>query len=274
MIIVTGGSGQLGREIKKLSDSRFIFPDRSILNLEDLKGVSSFFDNQKIEMVIHAGAYTNVELAEDQRDLARKINVDATAIIAEMSGKHKFKMIYISTDYVFDGKKSSPYIETDETNPINYYGQTKLEGEHAVASLAHEFLILRTSWVYSTFGNNFVKKIIKLAEDNNILKVVFDQIGTLTNAHDLAEIILKSSQLKGLYHFSNEGCSSWYDVAHEIIRSRQLKNMVLPVRAIEYKTKALRPSFSVMDKTKIKTDLNVQIPHWVDSLGMCLKELS
>lgn len=273
MIVVTGGSGQLGSEIQKISNSNFYFPDRSILNLEKFKSVSSFFDSNKIEAVIHAGAYTNVEQAEDQKELARKINVDATQIIAEMSNKHNYKLIYISTDYVFDGKKSSPYTELDIPNPINYYGSTKLEGEAAVIESACNPLIYRTSWVYSEYGNNFVKKIIKLSEQNEILKVIDDQVGSLTSAHDLAVVILRNMDLKGVYNFSNEGCSTWYDVAHEIVRLLKLRTKVLPVKSVDYKANAIRPHFSVLDKAKIKNELNIQIPHWVESLESCIQKI-
>ncbi|MBY0413920.1 MAG: dTDP-4-dehydrorhamnose reductase [Bdellovibrionales bacterium] len=267
MIIVTGASGQLGQEIKKLaSSSDYKFVDRSIVDFENVDSVKTFFDNQKIKAVIHAAAYTNVEQAEVDKDIARKINVTSTGIIAEMAKKHKYKMTYISTDFVFDGKKSVAYTESDSTNPLNSYGLTKRDGELAIESMGCDHAIIRTSWVYSTFGNNFVKKIIKLSETQKNLKVIQDQIGSLTYASDLADAILKSGDLHGMYHFSNEGTCSWYDVACEIKRALKLDIEIAPVLSSEFATKAIRPHFSLLSKKKIKDDLKITIPHWADSL--------
>jgi dTDP-4-dehydrorhamnose reductase len=275
MIVVTGGSGQVGNEIKKIfkNEKEIYFPDRNTLNLENLSDVSRYFNNPKLKAVIHAGAYTNVELAEDQRELAKKINTDATRVIAEMSSKHKFKLTYISTDYVFDGKSSLPYTELDITSPLNHYGVTKLEGENAVRDYSHNPLILRTSWVYSVHGNNFVKKIISLASQQKELKVIQDQIGTLTYAEDLAGILSQSMDLTGIYHFSNEGCSSWYDVAREIVRILKFDVLVTPVLSSEYKTKATRPKYSLLNKSKITSALKCHLPHWTESLEKYLGQI-
>jgi dTDP-4-dehydrorhamnose reductase len=273
MIIVTGASGQLGQELKQIAKGDYHFVDRGDVNFEKLDAVKKFFDNQKITGLIHGAAYTNVEQAEVDKDVAHKINVSATEVIAEMAKKHNYKMTYISTDFVFDGQKSTAYMENDKTNPLNLYGLTKRQGELAVESLAKDFLILRTSWVYSNFGNNFVKKIIKLSETQNNLKVIQDQIGSLTYAQELAEVILKSNELQGTYHFSNEGTCSWYDVACEIKRALKLDIDITPVLSSEFATKAVRPHFSLLSKKKIKDDLKIEIPHWADSLNISFQNL-
>lgn len=273
MIIVTGTSGQLGSELKQLCGNEYQFIDRSILNLNNPDAVRKFFDNTKITGVIHGAAYTNVELAETEKDMAFLINQESSRAIAEMAKKHQYKMTYISTDFVFDGKKSTPYTEKDTTNPLNIYGQSKLGGEIAIKDSDCDHLILRTSWVYSTFGNNFVKKIIKLTETQKNLKVIQDQIGSLTYAKELAEVILKSQELKGTYHFSNEGSGSWYDVACEIKRSLKMNVSITPVFSEEFKSKATRPHYSLLSKKKIKNDLKIDIPHWVDSLQTVIKKL-
>lgn len=273
MIIVTGASGQLGQELKSLGNEGYHFVDRSMVNLDDLSSVKNFFDNPKIKGVIHAAAYTNVEQAEIETELAEKINVGSTTVISEMARKHNYKMTYISTDFVFDGSKSTAYNEDDATNPLNAYGRTKRDGELAVINLAKDYTIIRTSWVYSTFGNNFVKKIIKLSETQKNLKVIQDQIGTLTYAKDLAEVISKSEELNGMYHFSNEGTCSWYDVACEIKRALKLDISITPVESSEFATKAIRPHFSLLNKKKIKSDLKIEIPHWVESLNQTLPKI-
>lgn len=266
MIIVTGASGQLGQELKRIAGQDYHFIDRSIVDFENIDTVKEFFNNSKIKGVIHGAAYTNVEQAEVEKSKAQKINVESTSVIAEMAKKHHYKMTYISTDFVFDGKKSIAYTEEDVTNPLNHYGLTKRDGENAIIDTNGDYAIIRTSWVYSTFGNNFIKKIIKLSETQKTLKVIQDQIGTLTYARDLAQVITRSADLQGMYHFSNEGVCSWYDVACEIKRAFKLDVEVIPVLSNEFATKAVRPHFSLLSKRKIKNDLNMQITHWVDTL--------
>jgi dTDP-4-dehydrorhamnose reductase len=274
MMYVTGANGQLGSELKLLLGEKAIFLDRAQLNLGDAPKVEYFLKNTNIDLLINAGAYTLVDKAESEKDLALAVNAEAPKLMGKYSREKKFKLIHFSTDYVFNGKNVTPYLETDEVNPVNFYGETKLRGEQNILNENPESLIIRTSWVYSSFGKNFIKTMLKFGAEKENLNVVFDQIGTLTSAKDLAEITLKARDLKGIYHYSHEGVSSWYDVACEIKKITKLKATVSPILSHEYPTHATRPHYSVLNKNKIKQDLGLTIPHWTDGLATFLQGIS
>lgn len=274
MIYVTGANGQLGNELKKKLGSNAFFLTRDMLDLQNQASVEDFLKTTKIELLINAGAYTQVDKAEEERDISASVNEVAPKLMARFSRENKFKFIHFSTDYVFNGTGPSPYKETDLTDPVNFYGHTKLRGEKAVLQENPESLVIRTSWVYSTFGKNFIKTILKFGAERESLNVVYDQIGSLTNAGDLADVTLKARELSGIYHFSNEGVSSWYDVAFELKKQKNFKAAINPILSHQYPTPAKRPNYSVLDKAKIKNALGIQIPHWTESLSLCLKELS
>lgn len=274
MIYITGANGQLGNELRRQLRENATFLNRETLDLSNLAQLEEFLSQTNIELLINAGAYTQVDKAETEKDLALSINSKAPRLMARYAFQKKFKLIHYSTDYVFAGENCRPYLETDSVKPVNFYGQTKLEGEIGVMEENPESLIIRTSWVYSTFGKNFIKTMLKFGAERESLNVVFDQIGSLTSAKDLAEISLKGRELSGIYHFSNEGVSSWYDVAHEIKRLTKFKSNLMPILSEEYPTPAKRPNYSVLNKNKIKNDLGIKIPHWTESLELCLKELS
>ena len=280
-ILVTGAKGQLGNELKKLSgslpDFDFSFIDIEDLDLIDDRQVFCFFAKQQFDYIINCAAYTAVDKAETEQALARLINANVPEILLRASKEYNpdTKLIHISTDYVFDGKNYKPYNENDLTNPINVYGKTKLEGENLIKDFEN-VIILRTSWLYSSFGHNFVKTVLRLADERETLNIVADQIGTPTYAEDLANAILniikKGNFEKGIYHYSNEGVASWYDFAISILEEKKIRKNVVPVKTEDFKTPAKRPFFSVLDKTKIKNTFNLHIPHWRESLKRCLKE--
>jgi dTDP-4-dehydrorhamnose reductase len=285
-ILITGSNGQLGNELKILSSSfpkiNFIFHDIDTLNITDHTAVSEFFSSHRPNIVVNCAAYTAVDKAENETNLAYLINEKAVAYLLEACEKYNAKIIQLSTDYVFDGKKYLPYIETDATNPMSVYGKSKLAGEKHLEDNKNA-IVIRTSWLYSSFGNNFVKTIIRLSSERNELKVVFDQIGTPTYAKDLARTILSiieqivlegNSFIPGIYHFSNEGICSWYDLAKEIVQFRNSTCKVFPIVTSEFPTLAVRPSYSVLDKSKIKKTYSIQIPWWKDSLIDCLKKIA
>lgn len=274
MIYITGANGQLGNELKKKLGSNAIFLTREMLDLQNHDAVENFMKSTKIELLINAGAYTQVDKAEQEREVCSAINEIAPKIMARYSREKKFKLIHFSTDYVFNGAGITPYKESDKTDPVNFYGETKLKGEKSVLAENPDSLVVRTSWVYSTFGKNFIKTILKFGAERDSLNVVYDQVGSLTNAADLADIALKARELSGIYHFSNEGVSSWYDVAFELKRQKAFKASIHPVLSHQYPMPAKRPNYSVLDKAKIKNALGIQIPHWTESLNLCLKELS
>ncbi len=270
---ITGASGQLGEELKeKLPDARFL--RRADLDLSNLSEVEQFLKETKISTLVNCAAYTLVDKSEVDRDLALTINAKAPELMARYSAQKNFKMIHFSTDYVFNGTGSTPYKETDLCDPVNFYGTTKLEGEKLITRENNKALILRTSWVYSQFGKNFVKTILNAGAQKDNLNVVYDQVGTLTWAQDLAEVVMKAWDLEGVFHFTNEGVSSWYDIAVELKRLKKFKASVSPILSAEYPTPARRPHFSVLDKQKIKSALNITIPHWTESLELCLQKLS
>jgi dTDP-4-dehydrorhamnose reductase len=278
-ILVTGANGQLGSEIRALTASsasplEFIFTDVAALDITSPEAVSVFFENAKPNFVINCAAYTAVDKAETEKELAELINHVAVANLTKASAAAGAYLIHISTDYVFDGKKNTPYHEDDDTNPQSVYGLTKKRSEKIVLSYSGG-MVIRTGWLYSKFGSNFVKTMLRLGAERQQLGVVFDQVGTPTNAADLARcilsIIFKVSKhekkfVSGVFHFSNEGVCSWYDFALQIMRLGKQSCKVLPIESNAYPTPAPRPSYSVLSKEKIKKTYGVEIAHWIDSL--------
>jgi dTDP-4-dehydrorhamnose reductase len=281
-ILVTGSNGQLGREIKELSKEypyNFYFTDRESLDITNLDKLNSFVIVNKIDTIINCAAYTAVDKAEQEQDLADKINHKAIEYLSFVAKDKRCKLIHISTDYVFDGKNYKPYSEDEKTNPQNIYGQTKLDGELAMQKInPSNSIIIRTSWVYSSFGANFVKTMLRLAKERESLGVIFDQVGTPTYAKHLAQTILDiipklDNSKVGVYHYSNEGVLSWYDFAKEIMKMAKIECQVNPIETKEYPTPASRPHYSLLNKAKIKKDFDIMIPYWKDGLDECLRKL-
>lgn len=275
-ILITGANGQLGSELKELfcgiqGDTLF-FTDVAELDITNRESVYTFLNANNIEVIINCAAYTAVDKAEEEPEICDKVNRKAPGILADEANACGALLIHISTDYVFDGVGPTPYKETESTNPSGVYGRTKVEGELEVIRSGANYIIIRTSWLYSVYGNNFAKTILRLSGERDSLNVVFDQIGTPTYAKDLAKVILLfkeryTPQIRGIYHFSNEGVCSWYDFALEIVKLSERRCKVVPVTSDKFPTKAVRPPFSVLDKGKIKELLNIDIPHWRDSLS-------
>lgn len=275
-ILVTGAKGQLGSEIRELSSSsdyRFEFIDQEELDLTDLDSIESFLRQSNPDSIINCAAYTAVDKAEDEPEIAQKINAGAPGKIAQFCQKNNTRLIHISTDYVFDGDFNRPINEEDHPNPQSVYGKTKLDGENAVSDNFENAYIIRTAWVYSSFGSNFVKTMLRLGKEKKEVNVVSDQIGSPTYAHDLAQAILHiikeiegGNDQPGIYHFSNEGVCSWYDFATEIMRLADLDCKVNPISTTEFPTKAKRPAYSVLDKGKIKNNFNIKAYNWIESL--------
>ncbi len=280
-ILVTGSNGQLGNEIKCLSEQyptyNFIYTDVEELNIADYQQIDYFFKNNNIQYIINCAAYTAVDKAEQEADLARYINANAVKYLSQIAKKNDAYIIHISTDYVFDGRSHMPYTEDDPICPASAYGKTKAEGENEMKNYAEKGIIIRASWLYSSFGHNFIKTILKYGKERGTLNVVFDQIGTPTYAADLAKVILdiipQLAFKTGIetYHFSNEGVSSWYDFAKEIVALSSFECVLNPIRTEDYPLPAPRPHYSVFDKAKIKKEFNIEIPYWKDSLKKCLK---
>ncbi len=281
-ILVTGANGQLGNELRLLSEQlvgwNWVFTDVADLDITHRLRVREIFEKYNFEICVNAAAYTAVDKAESEPELAQKINADAVRLLGDECQKYDTLFFQISTDFIFDGKRSTPYFENDEANPLSIYGITKKMGEH-FALLHPKTFVLRTSWLYSTFGHNFPKTMLRLAENRKSLRIISDQIGTPTYARDLAiciiEIIRKVQnnlhfQDYGIYHFSNEGIASWYDFAEAVFEYKNIDIEVLPIPTHAYPTPAQRPPFSVMDKQKIKTTFGIQIPHWRKSLRQML----
>jgi len=287
-ILVTGSSGQLGSEIKDivLSDGNllmkhnFYFTKKDMLDITDKDDVEEFCIKNKITHIVNCAAYTAVDKAEDEKDLADSINHLSVENLAKISKKYNISFIHISTDYVFDGKSYLPYKECIKTNPNGIYGQTKLDGEKAIQRInPKNSIIIRTSWVYSSFGNNFVKTMLRLAKEKDSLNVIYDQVGTPTYARDLAKTILNiifkiENDNVEIYHYSNEGVLSWYDFAKEIMKMAKLSCKIEPIETTDYITKAKRPYYSVLNKSKIKKEFNLVVPYWKDGLKECLEVLN
>ena len=280
-VLLTGCDGQLGSEIKGLSTSfeefNFFFTNKSKLDITDLNAVKNFVLLNKIKIIINCAAYTMVENAQFESQLAEMVNHYAVANLAEVSKKNNIKLVHISTDYVFDGNTNKPYTEICQTNPLSIYGQTKLDGELSIIKInPSNSLIIRTSWLYSNFGNNFVKKIISLSKTKNEIKVVNDQFGSPTYAYDLAKTILTilpkiNNKFVEIYHYSNNGFCSWFDFAKEISILKKIKISIIPVKYSDFHYSVNRPVFSALENNKIKSSFDIQIPFWKDSLRILLK---
>ena len=274
-VLVTGGSGQLGTTIKSMRNIvegsiQFEFTDPDDLDITSLESVKKFFDQGKFDYCINCAAYTQVDKAEDDSDTALKINEEGVKNLAKVCHESNTVLLHISTDFVFDGRKNVPYLETDRANPVSVYGHSKYKGEQQVVRNMDRFFIIRTSWLYSAHGNNFFKSMLKYGTERNDISIVCDQVGTPTSAHDLAEVLLiiitKEVDTYGIYHYSNEGVASWYDFAMAIFEINDISIDLKPIRSKEYPLPAERPAYSVMDKQKIKKVLNLTIPHWRKSL--------
>ena len=273
MFLVTGCDGQLGTALQSLLKDKAVYIDRAELDLTDEDFVKYYLSNNPFEMIINCAAYTAVDKAEEDKENAHKVNALAPLYLAKY-GKH---LIHISTDYVFDGTNYKPYCEEDQTHPVSVYGSTKREGEINVLNNAETAIIIRTAWLYSPHGGNFVKTMRKLGAQKESLNVVFDQIGSPTNAYDLAKAIVEilpqiKPGEKEIYHFTNEGVCSWYDFATEIMSQSKLPCKIYPIESKDYPTPATRPHYSVLNKTKIKKRFNLSIPHWKEGLESCLKQ--
>ena len=285
-ILITGSNGQLGSEIKDLvtnyKNFNFFFMDFPELNICKSEELNTFIVDQNINTVINCAAYTAVDKAEKDEHTAQKVNSEGVLNLVNALKKVNGKLIHISTDYVFDGNHSQPYKESDPVSPVGVYGETKRAGELAVLNSSIDALVIRTSWMYSVYGNNFLKTMLKLGHDKDELGVIFDQVGTPTNASDLAKTCLdilaysKEANInsKGkIYHYSNEGVTSWYDFAKAIMELGSIDCKIRPIETKDYPTPAKRPHYSVLNKSKIKTDFNIQIPNWRDSLDKCIEKL-
>ena len=280
-ILITGANGQLGNEMRVLSaenqEYNYFFTDVAELDICDAKAILDFVKANDINVIVNCAAYTAVDNAEDNVELCTKLNADAVGYLAEAAEANGAEFIQISTDYVFDGTAHIPYQETEPTCPNSVYGNTKLAGEQNALSLCSRSMVIRTAWLYSTFGNNFVKTMIRLGKERDSLGVIFDQIGTPTYARDLARAIfaaIRQGVVPGVYHFSNEGVCSWYDFTKAIHRLAGITTChVKPLHTSEYPTKAKRPHYSVLDKTKIKDTYGIEVPYWEDSLGNCISQM-
>jgi dTDP-4-dehydrorhamnose reductase len=278
VVLVTGANGQLGQAIQFVATNypniRFVFCSSLDLDISNKDNCESVFNNEKPDFCINAAAYTAVDKAESEPKKAELINVIGAKNLAESCKNFNTKLIHISTDFVFDGSKKEPYNETDLPSPKGVYGQTKLNGEKAIQEVFDAYFIIRTSWVYSQFGNNFMKTMLRLASERTSLSVVNDQIGTPTNAVDLANAILKILESKtsnnqyGIYNFSNEGQCSWFDFAKKIFEINQVKIDLIPIPTTQFPTPAARPKYSTLDKSKIKTAFGIEIKPWEQSIEM------
>jgi dTDP-4-dehydrorhamnose reductase len=285
-ILITGAHGQLGQAIKKVAAGfpafNFVYTDATELDITDTAAIATIFATQEIHGCINCAAYTAVDKAETDEELAFKLNFEAALNLADACAQHNAQLIHISTDYVFDGKSNLPYTELNEANPDSIYGSSKLRGEAAAIGTNPDTIVIRTSWLYSEFGMNFVKRMRELMQEKENLNVVFDQVGTPTYAVDLAQVILTvlskvydaPASYGGVYHYSNEGVISWYDFAVAIKELTAATCTVLPVTSDKYPTAAKRPAYSVFNKQKIKDTFGLQIPYWRNSLQVCLKNLS
>ncbi|GGH14485.1 dTDP-4-dehydrorhamnose reductase [Pedobacter zeae] len=280
-LLVIGAGGQLGQCLKVVAERRgiteIIFPAEQDANILNESGLNELFIKEKPAYVINCAAYTAVDKAEDEVDLAKAVNETGAANLASACLANGAILIHVSTDFVFEGNEVKLLKEDDEAKPINVYGVTKLDGEKAVSSILPAHFIIRTSWLYSEYANNFVKTMLKLGAERDELNIIADQVGTPTYAIDLAnailDIIASSSGAYGIYHYSNEGVTSWFDFAKAIFDISETRVRANPIPGSAYPTKAIRPAFSVMDKSKIKSTFNIEIPYWRNSLVECLKQI-
>lgn len=279
-ILVTGANGQLGRSMRKISGDyphhTFLFTDVPELDITDKRQFGDFARQNAVQAIVNCAAYTAVDKAETEQELAEKINCLGTKVLGETAKELNIPLVHISTDYVFCGEGCHPLKETDPTAPTGVYGSTKLDGEKALESTGCDVAIIRTAWLYSEFGGNFVKTMLRVANERDTLNVVYDQVGSPTYATDLARALMKvlDSGIKGLtiYHFSNEGAVSWYDFAKAIFEESNINIIVNPIESDKYPSPVKRPSYSVLSKDKIKS-IGVDVPYWRDSLKICLKAL-
>ena len=280
-ILITGANGQLGNEMRVLSaenpEYTYFFTDVAELDICNEQAILDFVKTNQINVIVNCAAYTAVDKAEESIELCTKLNADAVGYLAKAAEASEAEFIQISTDYVFDGTAHIPYQETAPTCPNSVYGHTKLVGEQNALTFCTRSMVIRTAWLYSTFGNNFVKTMIRLGKERESLGVIFDQVGTPTYARDLARAIyaaIRQGVTPGVYHFSNEGVCSWYDFTKAIHRLAGIKDCkVNPLHTEEYPTPAKRPHYSVLDKTKIKNTYHIEIPYWMDSLQSCIAQL-
>lgn len=283
-ILVTGANGQLGNELRKIAEAdttlHYLFTDVAELDITKPEHIRDFMEKEKVDIVVNCAAYTNVDKAEDDEEMADLLNHKAVKYLAEACKANNATLIHISTDYVFQGNRNTPQKENEPIAPQSVYGRTKAGGEQAVLDSGCRYMIFRTAWLYSSFGNNFVKTMLRLTAEKDKLNVIFDQVGSPTHAKDLAAAIVhviandlyKTQQ--GVYHYSNEGVCSWYDFAKEIASlSGNTRCEINPCHSDEYPSKVKRPAFSVLDKTKVKTELGCKVPYWKDSLIQCISEL-
>ena len=282
-VLITGANGQLGNEMRRLgavSPNEYLFTDVAELDITDKAAVAEFVKSNNVEIIVNCAAYTNVDKAEDDEATAELINAAAVRNLAEAVKAVDGTLFHVSTDYVFGSEGNTPRTEDMPTNPLGVYGKTKLHGEQAIAEVGAKAIIIRTAWLYSEFGNNFLKTMLRLTAEKESLNVVFDQVGSPTYAGDLALAIFSIIEggvyagNEGVYHFSNEGVCSWYDFATEIAAAAGHECVVMPCHSNEFPSKVTRPPFSVLDKTKIKTTFGIEIPHWRDSMLYCLQRLS
>lgn len=282
-VLVTGANGQLGLELAELtpisSGNTFFFTDKNTLNIVDFEATESYISTNKINIIVNCAAYTNVDKAEDEPKIADEVNHLAVRNLGLIAKKRQIKLIHISTDYVFDGNSCISYAETDAANPQNAYGISKLKGEKALLEInPKNSLIIRTSWLYSEFGSNFVKTMLRLSAEMEQIKVVSDQIGSPTYAKDLAAVILKiipaiNNEGIQIYHYANKGQCSWFQFAEAIMKIAQRNCLILPITSAEFKTKAKRPKYSLLNTDKIEQEFNLKIPDWEDSLKECVLNL-
>jgi len=286
-ILITGSNGQLGNEIQVLASQysamQFEYTDVDTLDISDIDALEKKVKEFAPNFIVNCAAYTAVDKAETDKDMALLVNKTAPSNLAKISKKNNCTLIHVSTDYVFNGQNYKPYSEDMPTSPNSVYGDTKLEGELEVQNNCDDYMIIRTSWLYSTFGNNFVKTMLRLGKERDKLGVIFDQVGTPTYARDLASAILQIiekitnkevSEYAGIYHFSDEGACSWYDFSKEIFTFAGITCNVNPIETKDYPTPASRPHYSVLNKAKIKNTFKITIPHWKESLENCLKQLT
>ena len=280
-ILITGANGQLGSEIRVASAQfpqfRFFFTDVTELDICNREAVHAYMAENHMDGIVNCAAYTAVDKAEDDAETCYRINRDAVKNLAEAAREYKLDIIHVSTDYVFDGKSYLPYTEVMQVNPSSVYGKSKLEGERILMEICPEAVIVRTSWLYSSFGNNFVKTMLRLGQERDMLNVIFDQVGTPTYAADLAvallSILAAGKPAAGIYHYSNEGVCSWYDFTRSIHQLAGISCDLVPIESKEYPVRTPRPHFSVLNKAKIKQTYGIEIPHWEDSLEKCIRLL-